>query len=525
MRRTLRTKLTVLNIVIAIVLLGLSTILTIVFSTRALESQAYVYAHLLVHQVALYAQTQWRADGRSTLEKGLQAIAKEDDHHVVIEIFLFQERDDAPISTRPGSAIVALTPEERQAVQAGNEYTSFISLEGRRWIHITVPLRSAEQVIGAVRLWTRVIDIHRLRTDEVGIALLFGAIFVVGLLFVLKGFFDRQINHPLERLITTIRAAETGNLATRSHLNREDEIGQLGAHFDRMLTRLEQSDTENRRLLERLQRFNEELEARVQQVTQELVLRNRELLRLQRERTRVEPLAALGRITGSIAHELGTPLNSVLGYSQLLAQEALSNNAREHVQIIESQVHRMAAIIQHYLSHTRDAAACYQPVNVNTLIQETLRLLAPVFQQHQIRVRTVLAEALPPIQGDSTSLQRVLFNLLNNAVDAIDNDGTVTINTRVSSPTDAARSGVIVEVMDTGTGIPPDVLPRVFTLFVTTKEPGKGTGLGLAICQEIVKNHGGSLNITSEVGKGTQVWIFLPFMTQSGVVPSQEAPQ
>jgi signal transduction histidine kinase len=525
MRQTLRTKLTVLNIVVAVALLGLSTTLTIVFSTRALESQAYVYANLLVHQVVLYAQTQWRAEGRSTLETDLQTLAKGDEHHIVIELFFFQERGDAPISTRPGSAIVALSPEERQAMQAGGEYTSFTSLEGRRWIHITAPLRSAEQVIGAVRLRIRIIDLQRLRTDEVGIAVLFATIFTVGLLFAIKGFFDRQINHPLEQLITAMRAAEVGNLATRSHLNREDEIGQLGAHFDCMLTRLEQSDTENRRLLERLQRFNEELEARVRQVTQELVQRNRELLRLQREMTRVEPLAALGRITGSIAHELGTPLNSVLGYSQLLAQEVLPDNARLHVQIIESQVHRMAAILQHYLSHTRDAVSCYQPVNVNTLIQETLRLLAPVFQQHQIQVGTALAEALPPIHGDGPSLQRVLFNLLNNAVDAIDNDGMVTINTRVSSSTDTARSGVIVEVMDTGTGIPPDVLPRVFELFVTTKAPGKGTGLGLAICQEIVKSHGGSLNITSEVGKGTQVWIFLPLMTQSGAVTQQGAHQ
>lgn len=208
----------------------------------------------------------------------------------------------------------------------------------------------------------------------------------------------------------------------------------------------------------------------------------------------------------------------MLGYSQLLAQETLPDSVREHVQIIESQVHRMAAIIQYYLSHTRDAAPCYQPVNVNILLQGTLRLLAPVFQQHQIQVQTVLAEPLPPIHGDGPSLQRVLFNLLNNALDAIDHDGTITITTRVSSPTDAARSGVIVEVMDTGAGIPPEVLPQVFELFVTTKTPGKGTGLGLAICQEIIKSHGGSLNITSEVGKGTQVWVFLPRTTQSDAV-------
>jgi signal transduction histidine kinase len=269
--------------------------------------------------------------------------------------------------------------------------------------------------------------------------------------------------------------------------------------------------------MERLQRFNDELEARVQQVTQELVERNHELLRLQREMARVEPLAALGRMTGSIAHELGTPLNSVLGYSQLLTQEALPDSARESVQIIETQVHRMAEIIQHYLSRTRDAARRYQQLHLNTLVQDTLMLLKPTFQQHHLQVTTVLDAALPSLNGDTASLQRVLLNLLNNAVDAMENGGVLTVTTRVSTPPNTAQAGVIVEVADTGPGIPPEVLPHVFDLFMTTKAPGKGTGLGLAICQEIVKSHGGTLALTSEAGRGTRAQIFLPTAAQNNL--------
>jgi signal transduction histidine kinase len=263
---------------------------------------------------------------------------------------------------------------------------------------------------------------------------------------------------------------------------------------------------------ELLQSYFERAEAKVQvaQVTQELVRRNEELWRLQREMGRVEPLAALGRVTGTIAHELGTPLNSVLGYSQLLAQEDLPESARESVEIIEAQAQRMIGIIQHYLSRSRGSLPRHRQVNINELVRETLALLTSVFQQHQVQVATALAESLPLLSGDGASLQRVLINLLNNAVDAIDEGGTVTVAARVSAPPEAPRPGVAIEITDTGRGIPPELLPSIFDLFVTTKAPGKGTGLGLMVCQEIIKSHGGTIDIDSQIGQGTCVRIFLP---------------
>jgi len=253
-----------------------------------------------------------------------------------------------------------------------------------------------------------------------------------------------------------------------------------------------------------------EAERQVAQITRELIERNQELLRLQREMGRVEPLAALGRITGIIAHELGTPLNSVLGYSELLAREELPDSARESLQIIEAQTRRMVDIIQHYLVYTRGALQKSRPINLNELLRETLVLLKPIFQQHQIQIATALGESLPALSGDDASLQRVLINILNNAIDAMEQGGVVTITTRERSPAETHQPGVIIDITDTGCGIPPELLPRIFDLFATTKAPGKGTGLGLAICQEIVKGYGGTIEITSQVGHGTSVRIFLP---------------
>jgi len=157
---------------------------------------------------------------------------------------------------------------------------------------------------------------------------------------------------------------------------------------------------------------------------------NRELWRLQNEIKRVEPLAALGQVTGTIAHELGTPLNSVLGYTQLLAQDGLPENARRRVDIIRVQVERMVGIINHYLTNVRSSFQKHHRVWINQLIEETLVMFKPIFQQHHIQVKTELSASLPALLADGPSLQRVLINLIDNSVDAIKESGMVTITTQ-----------------------------------------------------------------------------------------------
>ena len=104
----------------------------------------------------------------------------------------------------------------------------------------------------------------------------------------------------------------------------------------------------------------------------------------------------------------------------------------------------------------------------------------------------------------------MLLNLFNNALDALKDGGRVKVASRLARPPEVKGEGVVIEVTDTGVGIPADILPKVFDLFVTTKEPGKGTGLGLGVCHEIAKDHGGTIEITSQLGDGTCVRVFLP---------------
>ena len=284
-----------------------------------------------------------------------------------------------------------------------------------------------------------------------------------------------------------------------------------------------------------LRQAQAELEDRVRDRTAELAQTNdtlreeinerqrieRELLRVQQQIGRVERFATLGRMTATVAHDLGTPLNSVLGYAQLLAQEDLSERARRRLTIIETQIHRMSDIIQNYLSFSHGNPP-RDKLDINEIIRDTLLLLQPVFKQRQVQVSTVLANALPAIYGDGNSIQRVLINLLDNAADACDKGGSVEMSSLESAGSGDKGQGVVIKLTDTGAGIPPEMLPKVFDLFVTTKAPDKGTGLGLVICQEIVKAHGGGISVESQVGQGTTVTVFLPVAAGPGAALKNE---
>ena len=261
-----------------------------------------------------------------------------------------------------------------------------------------------------------------------------------------------------------------------------------------------------------------EAKRRVDEITKQLVERNRELWSLQQELGRVEQRAALGWMTGAIAHELGTPLNSVLGYTQLLAQEDLPDKARRHVKTIASQVQRMTAIVQYYLDRTRGSTTERSRINLNQLIKETLAWLDSVFSEKEIRVTTDLDESIPLVNAHAGSLQRVLINLLKNAVASIRDEGEIIVKTQTAPALEHQRPGINVQIIDTGSGIPSDLLPRVFDLFITTRPQGSGTGLGLAVSQEIIKEHGGKISISSQIDHGTTVSVFLP----TGVEPSRE---
>ncbi len=218
-----------------------------------------------------------------------------------------------------------------------------------------------------------------------------------------------------------------------------------------------------------------------------------------------EKMASIGLLAAGVAHEVNTPLTGISSYTQMLLEGAAEDDPKTRVlEKIERQTFRAAKIVNGLLNLARPAQVDSGPCDINAVINDVLSLLEHQFRTGRIQVRKELAAIAPRVQGIEYKLQQVFLNLLLNARDAMPKGGWLTIVTRGEG--DAA----VVEVADTGSGIPAEQLSRIYDPFFTTKAIGKGTGLGLSITYGIVQEHGGTITCDSEIGQGTRFTLRLP---------------
>ena len=218
-----------------------------------------------------------------------------------------------------------------------------------------------------------------------------------------------------------------------------------------------------------------------------------------------EKMASIGLLAAGVAHEVNTPLTGISSFTQMLLESAQPDDPSTQVlEKIERQTFRAAKIVNGLLNLARPAQVDSGPCDVNAVINDVLSLLEHQFRNGSIQVRKELDPAAPVVQGMEHKLQQVFLNLFLNARDAMPKGGWLTIVTRED------RDGAVVEIADTGSGIPAEQLSRIYDPFFTTKEIGKGTGLGLSITYGIVQEHGGTITCDSQVGQGTRFSIRLP---------------
>ena len=218
-----------------------------------------------------------------------------------------------------------------------------------------------------------------------------------------------------------------------------------------------------------------------------------------------EKMASIGLLAAGVAHEVNTPLTGISSFTQMLLEHAQPEDpSTEVLEKIERQTFRAAKIVNGLLNLARPAQVDSGPCDINAVVNDVLSLLEHQFKNGSIQVRKELSPMPPVVQGIEHKLQQVFLNLFLNARDAMPKGGWLTIVTR------ADRDGALVEVADTGSGIPVEQLSRIYDPFFTTKEIGKGTGLGLSITYGIVQEHGGSITCDSQVGQGTRFSIRLP---------------
>jgi len=251
----------------------------------------------------------------------------------------------------------------------------------------------------------------------------------------------------------------------------------------------------------------QETHRRLFALKRKLAKKDDDVRRMSSELWQTAELATIGELAASIAHELNNPLATVIvAIGSLFMELPQGDPKRQSLEVIAREIGRMRNLIANLPQFGRSSQSKKSILDVREEIERTIDLILYDPRKHYIVVVREFASNVPPVRADRQQLQQLFLNLFINAKDAMPQGGRLTVRVETS----LALKQIIIEVADTGVGIPHEILPRVLEPFFTTKPEGKGAGLGLAICRRIVQEHHGTLNITSEVGTGTTVRIMLP---------------
>jgi signal transduction histidine kinase len=240
---------------------------------------------------------------------------------------------------------------------------------------------------------------------------------------------------------------------------------------------------------------------------------------LEQRLVQADKLSSIGLLAAGVAHEVNTPLAVISTYAQMLAKQMAEDAPQKTVILdkIAKQTFRASEIVNSLLNFSRTSSTSFGDVNLNKVIQETLSLLEHQLQKSGVQIKSELDASLPPIHGNTGKLQQVFLNLFLNARDAMASGGTLEVRTWRDGP------GVKVEVADSGHGIAPEHLRRIYDPFFTTKGAHKGTGLGLSVTYGIIQEHGGSIEVTNRPDGGARFRLELPVSRAAARTPVNAA--
>jgi two-component system NtrC family sensor kinase len=222
-----------------------------------------------------------------------------------------------------------------------------------------------------------------------------------------------------------------------------------------------------------------------------------------------EKLAAMGRLTSQIAHELNNPLYGIMNTLELLKTEIPADNKRRKIlDMALSEIIRLSDLLRKMLSFSKPDQEERHPVDINPVLDEILLLHEKQLKENDINIAATYAKELGLINASKNQLRQVFLNMVANARDAMPNGGTLSVTTS------GDNDNVLIEITDTGTGIREEHLDKIFDSFFTTKGEVKGVGLGLSVCYGFIEDHGGNIEVKSQVGEGTTFTITLPVRTE-----------
>ena len=316
------------------------------------------------------------------------------------------------------------------------------------------------------------------------------------------------VNDPLRNLTQAMEQLAQDPSARAP--DRRDELGLIAERFNAMAQDLQRVGSEREALFLEVQGLNTTLQERIDAALAEVAALVERNALLREELGQQERLAVAGQLTAAFAHEVGTPLNLVNGHLQLLlSQPGLNERTHEKLEVIAAQITRVGDIVRRLLDMTRQPQLNREEVALPALMEDLQRLWTPTLTAHRALFQLEAPSGVK-LNVDRKQMEQLFINLVNNAVDAMPDGGTIRLAVAADTKAgpDPQRWAFVLE--DSGTGISAENLPKVFKPMFTTKPEGKGTGLGLPICREIVRNHGGEIRMESVLGRGTCVHFTLP---------------
>jgi signal transduction histidine kinase len=397
-------------------------------------------------------------------------------------------------TTAPGAPRLASLPTSGK-IATNDEYPNLRSTEISRnnnnyWL-ITSDIRNSHQsgFIQALVLKSAhhelVDSLHR----EYNLFLFAAVAASVALLYLLFSFFFRR---PVREILQAMALTRGGNLSARAPVRRDDELGEIAHGFNSLMDDVASRSAEREDLLKQIGDLNNDLLQKVEAATGELRATNANLIRTQQRLAHSERMAAIGQITASLAHEIGTPLNAVAGHLQLLGRNHRDEpDTQRRLNIINGQLSAIVQTVRGLLERTHQRATTFKLLDINELVRELVQLIGPMLETRNIRLAIELEQDLPLVMADRDSLYQVFLNLVNNSCDAMPAGGHLNITTQLRS----YDRQIEILVSDSGAGIEPDVVQHLFEPMFTTKQAG--SGLGLVIAHDIIVDHRGSIELVS----------------------------
>jgi len=338
------------------------------------------------------------------------------------------------------------------------------------------------RVIGVLNVNYSLLDTRRRIFEATNLFVFSTVAIIIFLSTIISLVMLKFVKRPLNRIVENMARVERGDLSVRMKPEGRDEVGKLIASFDSMVGKLDSAKRE----LEK---------CHFQQME------------------RVDRLASVGEMAAGIAHEIKNPLTGIASAISIIKDDFADNDPRrEIIQEVLEQIKRLDKTANDLLFFGKPSQPEPTCVSVNEILEKTLLFALQHRSSRHIEKRVILQERLPLVYVDPKQIQQVFLNLILNAVQAMQDGGVLTISS--SSVNRHGQEWVEVVIADTGPGIPPQILEKIFTPFFTTK--AQGTGLGLAICHKLISQHQGTIEVASEDGKGTRFTLGLPVCSAAG---------